>query len=150
MLLHVLRYATSEFSTLGAFYIDGFFSCHTLEDPYKMHKVPSLTRIPEGIYTVSLRTTGGWHKREQARYGIWHRGMLHIDDVPNYKYILIHPGNTPDDTEGCLLVGDNVTRQINGTHIVPHSRTAYERFYPRVADALLGGETVKIRFSSYA
>ena len=33
-------------------------------------------------------------------------GMLHVLDVPNFKYILIHCGNTDEDTAGCLLLGD--------------------------------------------
>ena len=33
--------------------------------------------------------------------------MLHITNVPNFEYILIHCGNTDEHTSGCLLVGDS-------------------------------------------
>ena len=33
--------------------------------------------------------------------------MLELQDVPNFKYILIHAGNTDEQTAGCILVGDS-------------------------------------------
>jgi hypothetical protein len=40
------------------------------------------------------------------RFGM---NVPHILDVPGRDYILIHPGNFPEDTEGCVLVGKEKT-----------------------------------------
>ena len=32
--------------------------------------------------------------------------LLWNESVPKERYILIHPGNYPQDTAGCVLVGD--------------------------------------------
>ena len=32
--------------------------------------------------------------------------LLWNESVPKERYILIHPGNFPKDTAGCILVGD--------------------------------------------
>ncbi len=60
--------------------------------------------------------------------------MLHILDVPNFQWILIHCGNTDEDTAGCLLVGSQAVAEPGDMKIV-NSTAAYRRFYPLVADA---------------
>ena len=73
--------------------------------------------------------------------------MLEVCDVPNFKYILIHCGNTDEDTAGCLLVGD--TQENNSTKtggFIGKSTQAYQRIYPPIAKALDQGETVSIAY----
>ena len=64
------------------------------------------TCIPEGTYDIKFRKTGGFHAKYSERYKNAHYGMLHIQDVPNFTYILIHTGNTDEHTSGCLIVGE--------------------------------------------
>lgn len=63
-----------------------------------------------------------------------HRGMLHVRKVPGFKFILIHVGNTDDDTAGCLLVGEHAIT-AEGEMRVNMSKSAYLKFYPLVVDA---------------
>ena len=152
MELEVMRWSSGSESTLGGFFIreaSRRFQCFTLEDEFHAVKVFGETRIPAGRYRVVLRTEGGNHKRYLAKYGPeWHKGMLHILNVPNFKWILIHAGNTDDDTAGCLLVGDTQNENVTSEGFIGGSVNAYKRIYPLVRDALLQGEDVWITYTN--
>ena len=110
MKLQVLRFSSESDSTNGLLFdvTEGVkFLAYTLEDEKRDEKVMSETRIPAGTYEVKLRTEGGHHNKYASRYGSMHKGMLWLQDVPNFKWILIHCGNTDEHTAGCLLVGDS-------------------------------------------
>jgi len=94
MKLLVERDVLTDKSTLGLLYIEGSFYCFTLEDKLREHKIPGETCIPIGSYKIV--------KHYSPRFGA-HYPMLM--DVPNFSGVLIHAGNTPEDTEGCILVG---------------------------------------------
>ena len=110
----------------------------------------SETAIPLGEYEVKFRTVGGYDARYQKKYGTtWHKGMLELQDVPNFKYILIHTGNTDEHTAGCLLVGETQQDLDRGKDgFVGGSGDAYKKMYPKVRDALLNGEKVTIKYSN--
>ena len=75
--------------------------------------------------------------------------MLELQDVPNFKYILIHTGNTDEHTAGCLLVGETQQDLDRGKDgFVGGSGDAYKKMYPKVRDALLNGEKVTIKYSN--
>ena len=93
--------------TVGRLYIDGELFCNTLEDKVAdlnrdgkldgtERKVPGKTAIPYGTYKIFY----GW----SARFG---RNLPRLLNVTAFDGILIHPGNTADDTAGCILVGRN-------------------------------------------
>ena len=65
--------------------------------------------------------------------------MLHVQDVTGFQFILIHIGNTDEDTAGCLLVGDQAVT-TEGDMRVNLSKVAYLKFYPLVIDAAEKGE----------
>lgn len=140
------RYLGGDYDTLGRLYIDGKFECFTLEDDYDEFKTKGETRIPAGRYRILFRTEGTHHINYSKTYGTdFHKGMLHLQDVPNYQYILIHIGNTRHDTEGCILVGK--VAWVGGMHKlnrVDQSKVAYKAMYPKIRDALLRGEDVWI------
>lgn len=139
MKITVDRIKSDEDATLSKVDIDGQFVCFGLEDEYREEKVASETRIPAGRYKVGVRTEGGFHARYSQKFPGMHRGMLHVLDVPNFKFILIHIGNTDEDTAGCLLVGSSASVD-DGELRVNASRLAYKKFYPMVIDAAERGE----------
>jgi hypothetical protein len=96
--------------------------------------VPSETRIPAGSYKVELRTTGGFNARYKKKFPDIHQGMLHVQDVPGFEYILIHIGNTDENTAGCLLVGTGA-RSGEGDMSIQSSRVAYKNLYSKVVEA---------------
>lgn len=148
MILELLRYSTSEESTLGI--LNTFdqgrrvFLCYTLEDEWHPEKIHGETRIPDGTYEIKLRKTGGFHQRYSERFPDIHKGMLWLQNVPGFEYILIHIGNFDDNTEGCILVGDSARENVTQDGYVGDSTKAYKRIYPPIAEALERGEEVII------
>ena len=152
MKLEVLRFSSQNDSSLGILFdvTNGRkFLCFTLEDEARDTKVMSETRIPEGIYELKLRTVGGFHGRYSKKYGSWHKGMIHVQNVPNFRYILWHTGNTDEHTAGCLLLGDTSQQNINKEGFIGASTAAYKRVYPKIADAILSGKQVRVRYIDF-
>jgi hypothetical protein len=149
MKLDVVRTQFGKDATNGMLFIDGVFEAFTLEDEVRDVKVHSETAIPLGEYEIKLRTEGGFHSKYTARYGAMHKGMLWLQDVPNFKWILIHTGNQDSHTAGCLLIGETQQDLDKGKDgFIGGSGDAYKKMYPKVADALLAGEKVTIKYSN--
>ena len=143
--IEVFRYSSGKNDTLGLMFIDSDFQCYTLEDEYRSEKVFGETRIPAGCYALRVRDEGGFHNKYLKKFGDkFHKGMLELVDVPNFKYVLIHIGNNDDDTAGCLLVGDSANNNKVEDGFISNSTSAYKRIYPKIIDALLDGEEVNI------
>ena len=107
MKYEVLRISSGKDSTSGLlFEIDrgkGTFLAYTLEDEQRDVKVWGETRIPAGTYKLKLRTEGGFHSRYLAKYSAdFHKGMIWVQDVPGFEYILWHTGNTDEHTAGIV------------------------------------------------
>ena len=122
MILHLIRDPSSDNCTFGKLSIDGVFFCYTLE-PSTEGPHPD---IPLGTYRVIVNMS--------TRFG---RMLPLIVDVPGRIGIRIHPGNTSDDTEGCILLG--TVRTVNR---VQNSRAACELFQAKIAPVLAAGQTV--------
>ena len=149
MKIKVLRDIFTDKSTTGHLHIDGAWQCYTLEDKIRLDgsKVYGETAIPAGTYKITLRKEGTMYERlknSMSEYGIGQeRGTLWIRDIPGFEYVLIHPGNTPADTLGCLLVGLDRGKDCltSGT-----STGAYLKIYPQIADVLEKGGDVTIEY----
>jgi len=127
----MLRIKSNNDATLSILSIDGQFECFGLEDEHREEKVVHETRIPAGTYEIKLKKHGGFHQRYSQRFSQFHMGMLHLQDVPGFNDILIHVGNTDDDTSGCILVGNN--GNTAGNYLtVTSSTVAYAQVYEKV------------------
>ena len=116
MTLRVIREPSLEAATHGSLYIDGHWACWTLEDVLRAEKVPHQTAIPPGCYSVTITPS----QRFQ-------RDLPLLMDVPGFSGVRIHPGNTHEDTSGCLLVGKD--RQPGR---VLQSRVAFAALFDRL------------------
>lgn len=94
--------------TIGKLHIDGKYFCETLEDhdrgltddmserQIKAIKVYAQTAIPKGRYKIEYTIS--------PKFG---RKLPRLQNVKGFSGILIHPGNTANDSAGCILVGYN-------------------------------------------
>ena len=124
MQLQLIRRAFRTNYTIGTLYVDGRQFCHTLEpraiDWAREQKVMGRTAIPEGTYVVRTDIPSPrFSRRDWARpYGGCVPRLL---NVPHFEGVLIHPGNRPAHTSGCILVGRNtvvggLTQSLNCYH----------------------------------
>ena len=136
MFVQLSRYSTTRESTLGTLYINGSFETYTLEDTKRAVKVAKETRIHDGLYDLGLRVGSPMEKRYRAKYA-WHLyGMIWIQDVPEFEYVYIHPGNTKENTEGCILTGDQPNNNTLRNGYIASSVLAYKRLYKKVVPAI--------------
>jgi hypothetical protein len=155
MILEVLRISSQADSTSGILFdiTDNKrkFLCYTVEDEYRATKVMHETRIPSGIYQLTLRSEGGFHSRYTAKYGAdWHKGMIYVNNVPDFEFILWHTGNTDESTSGCLILGDSQTSNlVQADGFVGSSVNSYKKVYPIVRDAILSGEEVFVKYVDF-
>jgi hypothetical protein len=149
MEIELLRYSGAKHTTMGLMFINGIFSCYTLEDEYRAQKLRGETRIPGGRYRVELRREGGMHQRYGDRFSDIHDGMLWLRDVPSFKWVYIHVGNTDDDTEGCILVADQAYSNVSDEGRIGKSTPAYRRIYSLIAKQIQGGNNVWLTAHSH-
>ena len=118
MKLTLKRRYTAQDYTIGSRLVDGVKFCDTLEDTdrglkssmtlqeIKANKVKGKTAIPTGIYHVDMDTVSPRLKNKS--YAKPYGGRVpRLQGVKGFDGVLIHPGNTADDTEGCIIVGRN-------------------------------------------
>lgn len=98
MRLQLKRIAFEETYTIGKLSIDGIKFCDVLEDRVRPDgvKVYGETAIPQGTYRVIITYSDRFKRK-----------LPLLLNVPMFKGIRIHAGNTAVDTHGCILVGVN-------------------------------------------
>lgn len=119
MKLELRRTVYTDKSTIGELYVDGLFECYTLEDVVRNKKIYGETAIPAGSYHVKI-TQSPRFKRE----------LPLLLNVPGFEGVRIHPGNSAQDTEGCILVGLD-----KGADFIGRSRQAFDALFAEMKQA---------------
>lgn len=110
MNLTLKRIAHNKGGTFGVLLNGDTPMCATLENEWK-DNARNVSCIPTGTYMC--------YKYHSEKYpDVWA-----LKDVPNRSAILIHAGNTHNDTRGCILVGERYGR-ISGESAVLRSGNA--------------------------
>lgn len=110
LFLRLKRIFKGDKYTIGCLYIGKTFFCNTLEDRVrdipKEPKVYGQTAIPSGTYEVDMNTISP--KFKNRSWAKKYKGIVpRLKNVPYFEGVLIHPGNSESDTDGCILVGEN-------------------------------------------
>lgn len=115
--------------TIGSISVDGDWECWSIEDEVRDGpKVYGKTAIPYGKYWIQVTMSARFKKP-----------LPLLLDVPNFEGVRIHPGNTAEDTEGCILPGlDRYATSVG------RSRMAFDALFTKIKDAIAKGERVSI------
>lgn len=150
MELKLKRIALRDTYTIGNLYINGVYFCDTLEDRVRdlnrdgdlndvgEGKVYGKTAIPYGRYEITMKVQSPKYS-QRASYA-WCKGYLpRLLNVPHFEGILIHGGNSADDSCGCLLAGEN---KVKGQVI--NSMATLKRLVPMLKHASDNNEKIWI------
>lgn len=149
MKLLLKRIALKPTYTIGWLYIDGQKVCDTIEDAVRdlnkngqfdngEKKVYAETAIPYETYDITLKIQSPKYK-DRAQYKFCDGYLPRLLNVPEFDGILIHIGNTAEDSAGCILVGENkeVGKVLNST-------ATFRRVYDMLKTASDRGEPIQI------
>ena len=151
MILTIERKWKKKTYTIGILHINGERFCETLEDKdrglksssplsqLKMQKIPGETAIPTGVYKVAMNTISPKYAAVEWFKDLCGGRMPRLANVPAFSGLLIHPGNTALDTQGCILVGRNA--QVGR---LTKSRETFEKLYRILSEADNRGEEILI------
>ena len=119
--------------TIGQLCVNGVYECDTLEDVDRgltsnmtvqeiaSKKLYGETAIPYGTYKIDMNTVSP--KFQNRAWAKPYNGKLpRLIDVKGYSGVLIHVGNKPEDTLGCILCGEN---KVKG-QVINSTATFYE------------------------
>jgi hypothetical protein len=116
MKLDLYREPSTEKLTYGKLFVNGIYQCETLEDPVRAEKIKNVTAIPAGKYSVVLT--------HSPRFG---RVLPLVERVPGFEGVRFHPGNKPEDTEGCILTGT-----VRAEGMILNSRKAFDALFTQL------------------
>lgn len=106
MKLKVVREFKNDVCTIGSLFINDVFFCYTLEDKdrglkqndsllfIQTKKIFGLTAIPSGFYKLTVNQSPKFK-----------RMLPRILDIKGFSGVLLHRGNSANDSLGCILLG---------------------------------------------
>lgn len=142
MTILVERVFNSPSYCISHVYVDGQYVCDAIEDTDRMldqsqtveyikaHKIYKETAIPTGLYELTLNIPSPKYSKNKYYMDFCKAKLPRVLNVPAFDGILIHIGNTADDSAGCLIVGYN---KVKGK--VLNSKVAFEKFYKIISKA---------------
>ena len=151
MKLKLVRKWKKEGYTIGKLYVDDIFFSNTIEDKDRglnqnmpkekilFMKKPGITAIPTGTYEIVLNVQSSKYKKSKAMMKFCQAYMPRLLNVPGYDGVLIHPGNSASDTEGCIIPGKN-----DKVGWVSNSTNYFKELYNKMKIANKKGENITI------
>lgn len=150
MKLKLKRIFKGSLYTIGKLYVNGVYECDVLEDTDRglsdkmelseIRKVKQYgkTAIPIGTYSIDMNTISPKFK-DRSWAKVCEGKLPRLINVKGFDGVLIHVGNKPEDTLGCLLTGHN---KIKGQ--VVNSTSAFTKLYEKMKEAHAKGESINL------
>ena len=120
--IHLERFAYAPDGTFGRLTLPNGEHLYTVERPWRGNK-PFESCIPDGVYELQKRVSP---VVDRTSGGEFLEGW-EVMDVPGRSYIMVHPGNWPENFEGCIGVGTDYMI-LSGRNAVSNSREAFRQF----------------------
>jgi hypothetical protein len=121
MIVELIRHEeNNEHGTFGVLKINKALFCFTLE-PKDFENKKNVSSIPTGQYMCQ--------DHHSHRFG----DVYQVMNVPDRDMILFHPGNTDDDTKGCILLGQSLGR-LGARRAVLNSGKTFKAFREIMGD----------------
>lgn len=157
-LITVERYNFKPDWTISRLFLGDVQTGFIVEDEIRDKKIRGETAIPYGRYLLGCRFSPKFSKEfywsdrtkrlitaREFSSGLFNNQgyvpheLLWLLNIPNFEYVLIHWGNTDDDTDGCLIVGNSLGI-IKGQEAVLNSRITYQKIYPLLYPLVKAGK----------
>ncbi|MEK6749292.1 MAG: DUF5675 family protein, partial [Pseudomonadota bacterium] len=129
VVITVNRTTETEKSTTGELWVNGRQVGYTLERPWRDNR-NNESRIPAGTYFAQI------HWSNKLGYTV-----LELKRVEHRSEVLIHIGNIPDDTIGCILPGETLGKDFVGKSSAALGEIHYDVFNTLNADFATGEGT---------
>ncbi len=147
----ITRIDALELSTVSKITIDDtdlFIIEDTIRNSQlKSEKIYGESAIPAGKYKLSLVKYGNLHTWLSNAFKDIYKGVILLNDIPNYSGVCVHPGTSRSSTLGCLIPCLDYTIKTNddGTreHITTKesSNNAFKLLYSAVSADILNDDT---------
>lgn len=136
--------------TIGIVYINGVRFSEVIEDKdrglddsmsdfeIKSKKIYGKTAIPTGIYKLTMTYSSKFAARTWASK--YNGKVLEIPNVKGFSGVRIHPGNTAEDSLGCILPGRNLEKG----KVLQSTKYYYKLLDEHILPAMKRGEEVTL------
>lgn len=151
-IIEVVRTWFNPKYTIGRLLIDGVYFSETIEDPCRgLHdgntleeileakrRYPNEVAIPYGCYKLTTDVISPRYSKVSWYVENMNGGRVpRLMGVNGFDGILFHAGNTADDSDGCILLGENKAKGQ-----VLNSKATCKRFFD-----LVNGKEFLVRIS---
>ncbi len=117
--MQLIRVASTRDGVFGVL-LDGGFPFAVTCEPEDKGNQRNISCIPPGIYEC-----------KRTKYNKGGYEVFEVTDVPDRSSILIHRGNTEDNSAGCILVAEQF-ETLDGKTAVLRSRKGFDEFMKRL------------------
>lgn len=109
----------ARYGTFGVLKLNKQVFCVTLEPPDRCNQV-NRSSIPAQQYLLK--------RIRSPHFG----NTFEVADVPGRSFVLLHPGNRVDDSEGCILLAEHFGKLYDDRGVLNSGKT-FERFMQELA-----------------